>query len=153
MQRYLMFISIFLLIFITCIGCNNNEQKVDLEFKANFQNCLQIISMRQIGKGYVVDIENTEKAFVCLEVITGIKSQVLQLSDTPYFYPDSEEKMYEEVFFEDYQKWSNWFEANKYTYTNKDAKMAFAKYSEGMEGDLEWPESSMALFSTERYLF
>lgn len=127
--------AIFAFLFMACGNTNTpNNCSIDYEFQANFENCLAIIMLRQLGKP--VSFEQISKAYGALQKITEIESKVKTGSDSPYFYQDS---TYESLF-KDLTIWSKWYENNKCHYSMEDAynvfsqeKMVIPDYSDSLQ--------------------
>jgi len=125
-----------LLIFLTLISCNQKKVKseltfkIDYEFKSNFQNCIEIMALRELG--HSIRFEYTGRAYQCLKILTCHKGLIDTNSDTPLFYPYSETQNY---FVEDFIAWSKWYENNKYVINMEIADSLFS-----LEADsLTWP--------------
>ena len=128
-----------MIIFIL-IGCNQKKEvvdfscRIDYEFRSNFQNCIDIMAHRELG--HKVRFTYTGTAYYCLQALTGHKSPIDIDSDTPFYYPYSEEKNY---FIEDFKAWSNWYESNKCVFNMEAADSVF----KSKQTDLAWPPSLM----------
>jgi len=125
-----------LLIFLVLSSCNQKEQledsscRIDYEFRSNFQNCIEIMALRELD--HKIRFTYTGTAYYCLQTLTGHKSPIDTDSDTPFYYPYSEEKNY---FVEDFKAWSNWYESNKCDFNMEVADSIF----KSKQTDLTWP--------------
>lgn len=107
MRKYLMFTLLLLL------GCTRNatvtDCKLDFEFKSNFQNCVNLFAIRQLG--VYVDLEDSWNAYYCLEALTKHHSLLDVNSDMPLFYPSAPDSV--NYFCQDLEAWMDWYEKNK----------------------------------------
>lgn len=122
------------------VACSHREKGLtncveDFQFKANFQNCIQIISLRDAG--YSVDLEYASDAYLCLKVLTNHNSYIDNSSDTPLFYPYSEDTVY---LVEDIKIWSYWYERNKCKFDMSVADSTF-KANSNTRDKIKWPPS------------
>lgn len=131
-----------LLIFLALLSCNQKEQladsncTIDYEFRSNFQNCIEIMALRELD--HKVRFTYTGNAYYCLQALTGHKSTIDTDSDTPLYYPYSEDRNY---FVEDFKAWSNWYESNKCDLNMKVADSIF----KSAQTDLKWPPFLMEI--------
>jgi hypothetical protein len=95
---------------LLCCAEKQKEAKdceVDSEFRARFQNCLNLASLREAG---VYTNEDVYGAYRSLELITGNPGFVESDSDTPLSYPYIDSINY---FCKDVEMWLGWFRGNK----------------------------------------
>jgi hypothetical protein len=151
MRFILIFVCLFVVSCTTQQQNNNPVSEVDAAFKMNYDNCIQIITLRQVdckNVECVTDYWNTVFAFQCLHAITGAESNIIVNSDAPYFYPTTESKDYTEFFYEDLIRWNDWYEKNKYSMTLKKADSLLQVRSKAVGYEVKWPQSYSVLFST-----
>jgi hypothetical protein len=152
-------IAIFacLFVLVQCIPQKNGEpatgaaKGVDQDFKVQFDNCIQIVTMRQIeskNPKYVIDFWSTINAFQCLHAVTGVSSNIIADSNTPYFYPTTESKDHTEFFYEDLVQWHDWYEQNKFSMTMAKADSLVRVYEKEIGDTIQWPQSISLIFSS-----
>lgn len=128
-----------------------SAKKVDQDFKVQFDNCIQIVTMRQIeskNAAYVIDFWNTIHAFQCLHAVTGVSSNIIADSNTPYFYPTTEAKDHTEFFYEDLVQWHDWYEQNKFSMTMTKADSLVKVYEKEIGDTIQWPQPVSLIFSS-----
>lgn len=138
-------IFVILLAFAGCISSikETDEQcEIDFEFRSNFQNCIEIMALRQ--QGYSIDFEHTARAYRCLEVLTGYKSYMNTDSDTPLFYPHSEDNL----FLKDLKAWSQWYEQNKCIMSINKSDSIFS-YHTSQYDTISWPRFLLKYVTTD----
>ena len=138
---------IFLLLFLSLNSCVENRQnsncEIDFEFKSNFQNCIEIMALR--NSGYSIDFNHTVSANMCLKILTQHRSPIDTSSDDPLYYPYAEDRN----FFAEYlTAWSLWFENNKCRMNMKAADSIF-RLSESKYDSVRWPPSLFTILAKE----
>lgn len=117
---------IVLLFFL--FGCKNTNQDciVDVEFKKNFDNCMQIAELMASSDSLnrQIDLVQSSKAFSCLEALTGVSGNLIQ-DDVGFGYYSSKED-----FEKNKNQWQSWFEKNKCSMSMDSAESLFEKYRE-----------------------
>lgn len=125
-----MHLRLILLLFIGA-GCYQTRKTsdciIDYEFKSRFQNCINIIAVREAG--IFID-RNAYTAYYCLQSLTGERGYMDLNSDTPLAYNYSDTINF---FCKDLEVWLKWYDQNKCSFTMKDAQAVLKKDS------LDWP--------------
>jgi len=125
-MRRLFFASFILVLFICCSNKQTSGCKIDAVFAEEFANCINIVLLRQTA--HKISNNDIYKAYYSLELITGIESNVMTGTDSPFFYNDSSYNLLKKDVF----KWSKWYEENKCNITIEDVQNIFAKNTESL---------------------
>jgi hypothetical protein len=141
------FVFITLLSFLGCQKKNQEDCRIDQEFKRNFENCLRIAELRATYEidNNKLDLTEFSKAFNCLEALTGRKNSA-SWNDVGFGAYDSIEG-----FKKDQQVWLDWYEKYKCSITMDSSELIFAKQREPLPNyddskvmekiALLWPEN------------
>jgi hypothetical protein len=124
---------------------------VESGFKSQYDNCIQIITMRQVECKKVdcaPSYWDAVYAFQCLHALTGVESNIIVNSEDPYFYPTTESKDFTEFYYEDLIRWNDWYEKNKLTMTLSKADSLLKIRSEKVGYEIKWPQPYTMLFSS-----
>lgn len=122
------FLTVLCLNSLSCSKC-----KEDKAFKAEFQNCLEIVDL-VFSEGYYCDDGTRMHAFECLIAITGYEGRVDLFANTPAIYHNDGE------LDKDLKKWKQWYKANKCSFTLAKADSLIARYREVIgDPELTWP--------------
>lgn len=107
---------------------NANECSIDYEFKAYYQNCINIIAVREAG---VQMDQNAYAAYYCLQSLTNHRGFMDLNSDTPLAYNYSDTV---DFFCKDLEVWNDWYRHNK-------CEMDITKAQAILEKDsVSWPK-------------
>ncbi len=110
------------LLSLLMLGCSTqNDCKIDLEFKANFDNCIKIAqsSLSEDDPNLHLSMSDMVRAIESLETLTEHKSTIIWSCDAFGVYAS------EEHFEVDRRRWQNWYQDNKCTITMGLAQQMF----------------------------
>ncbi|MDR1182225.1 MAG: hypothetical protein LBL13_09655 [Bacteroidales bacterium] len=135
------------LLFASCQRCKEDEA-----FKNEFSNCLQVVEKIQL-KAYFLpsegDFECRVFSIECLYAITGYEGYADKITQPYYYYPSSDTIEYIDV---DINKWQEWYEDNKCTFTMQMADSLIKKHAAFWDiPSLTWPISADSLVNYDKY--
>ena len=121
----------------SCLSCS--KCKEDKAFKAEFQNCLEIVYLVS-GNGYCCDDRTRMHAFECLIAVTGYEGRVDLFANTPATYSSYPNNCDKDLEGEDLKIWQQWYEDNKCSFTLAKADSLIARYKDVIgDPELTWP--------------
>lgn len=111
------------ILFIALLSCRAHRdcKNIDQEFVSTFENNLRIIKRTAHSKEGL--LEPLTNAYLYMNAVTGIEARISDF-DTPHYKVKN-------YFFEDVEKWEEWYKENKCLMTHERADSLFRVYSYG----------------------